>query len=574
MSTVAFDTETRGLNWFDPDERAFLASWADADGEYVADLSDPEQAIKFVNALESADTLVCHNLSFDAHMVRATLGYDVLANGHTCEDTDLMSRVIFPEGQRAGERGGHGLKNLAKVYLRADAADSEDAIKELAKSAGIKLKSTGGYYDTWRAYPAEMERYALQDARHTYDLYQLLSGKLNNGSARCYDLERQVAPVLIRAEEHGVAIDQQAVINLKRLYEAQLYETQDILEKELGEEALGGPGSEEALLEALQKLGVPLHRKTPTGQLATNIYALQEFEQEFWQLATLSEYRQASKFLSTYIGPMVDRDTVHPSFRQCGAWTGRMSCTRPNMQNIPKRAGKEMRAMFVPREGYSFVVCDYDSIEVRLLAHYLNDSGYRELISDGLDPHAWMAANIHGGAVEDYHKGTDGEEARNIAKNTLFAIVYGAGAPRVSDMNKITRDEAKALISKIKASLPRYNRLQGRIRKKIQAQGFVNTLFGRKNPVSRDKAYVGLNALIQGSAADIMKQGLVNVDEAVREHGARPLLVVHDEIVVEAPSEYAEEVLMDTEHALRDAYDLDPPLAVTGTVVHDNYASA
>ena len=116
--------------------------------------------------------------------------------------------------------------------------------------------------------------------------------------------------------------------------------------------------------------------------------------------------------------------------------------------------------------------------------------------------------------------------------------------------------------------------LNSRLRKKIESVGYVNTIIGRKNPVNKDKAYVGLNALIQGSAADIMKQGLVNVDTAVRDLGGTALLVVHDEVVVEVPTEYAEECARRMEQALTSAYPLNPPLSVEGGVVHDNYANA
>jgi DNA polymerase-1 len=572
---IAFDTETRGLDWFRPECRAFLATWADEDGEYVADLSDEEQRALFLNALDEADTLVAHNFSFDAHHVREVTGVDLTTNGWELHDTDLMSRVLFPEGQRKGERGGHGLKNLATVWLRADAAHGEEEIEKLAEQIGTKLKGgDGAYYDVWRAFPDAMEYYAKLDARYTYDLYERFRTEWTEESRRCYELEQRVLPILVNAERVGVALDREAVRALHHQYQEVQRSLRSALSEQLGEAALGGRGSEDALLDALGSLGVPLHRRTDSGKLSTNQFALQEFEDDFPVLAQLSEFRQANKFLSTYIEPMLDRETVHPSFRQCGAWTGRMSCTRPNMQNIPKRAGKEVRSMFVPREGHAFVVCDYESIEVRLLAWYLGDDGFRQLIADGHDPHAWMAANIHGGSPDDYRKGTDGQPLRDVAKNTLFAITYGAGAPRVADMNKISKEQAKTLIRNIKGSLPGFHRLNKRIRSKIEASGHVTTLFGRKQPVRPDKSYVGLNALIQGSAADIMKQGLVNVAEAVAPLGGIPLLVVHDEVVVEVPTERAQEALALTEAALVGAHDLNPPLAVTGSVVTTSYADA
>lgn len=574
MSTVAFDTETRGLRWFDPAERAFLGSWADAEGQWVADLSRSAPTDQMLDALSGADRIVAHNLSFDVHHLREATGFDVLLCQGELHDTDILSRVLFPEGQRKGERGGHGLKNLASVYLDGDAGDPEKHILELMESIGTKKAKTGAYYDVWRAYPDVLEHYAAMDARFTHDLLPVLEAKLDDKSRRCYRLEQRVMPVLIRAEQRGVHVDPKAVKQLHKTFLKRQKQLRGELEDSLGETALGGDGSEDALVDALLGMGVPLYRKTDTGKIATNKFALQEFEADFPVIEEFLEYRTVNKFLSTYIEPMMDRDVVHPSFMQCGAWTGRMSCRSPNMQNVPKAAGKEVRSMFVPREGHAFVVVDYESIEVRLLAYYLGDAGFRQLIEDGHDPHAWMAANIHGGRVEDYHKGTPGQPTRDQAKNTLFAITYGAGAPRISDMNQIPREDAKALISKIKASLPGYHRLMKRIRSKIETVGHVTTLFGRTQPVSREKSYVGLNALIQGSAADIMKQGLVNVDEAVRDLGGVPLLVVHDEVVVEVPQDSAAEALRRTEEALIEAYDLSPRLAVSGSVVTTSYADA
>ncbi len=480
---IAFDSETRGLSWFNEDERAFLATWADADGEYQADLSKPRETARFLSAIKRADVLVAHNFSFDCHHVREATGHDILdtpkyrAGKQVLADTDLMSRVLMPEGQRKGEMGGHGLKNLSKVFLRADADGAENHIKEMAKAIGLRtLKQQGAYYEVWRAYPEAMEKYARDDARFTYDLYQKFLSKFTDELRAVYDLEMQVMPILIRAEQRGVRLDPVAVEKLTRWAKRERNRLQKYLIAEFDEQALGGEGSDAALIEALQKIGVPLHRTTPTGQLATNKFALQEFEDDFPQIGALMEHRRMELFLSTYLEPAAGREVIHPTFFQCGAWTGRMSCARPNMQNLPKHGGdkmaREARSMFIPRAGHSFVVADFESIEVRLLAFYLGDQGFRDMIEMGLDPHAWMASNIHGGAMEDYLKGTSGEELRAAAKNSLFAITYGAGKRRIGDMNKITEDEAKRLISTIKGSLPGYYRLNDRIRRKIASCKF------------------------------------------------------------------------------------------------------
>jgi DNA polymerase-1 len=374
----------------------------------------------------------------------------------------------------------------------------------------------------------------------------------------------------------------------------------DSLSVILGPEALGGAGSHEALLEALLGEGIPLHRTTETGGLSTDKFALQEFAAEFPVVAEYQEFRTTEKFLSTYIEPMVGTTEVHPSFRQIGAWTGRMSCMRPNMQNIPVRAGNEVRECFVARPGFKLVVADYDSIEMRILAHYLGAAGtpYRDLINGGFDPHAYMASQLYGGKPEDYFKGTPGEKQRAVAKNSLFAIVYGAGGKRLCDMNDLPTGppmkadaweirngipgyyeggpsyaQGKALARQIKSNVPGYGALMKRVRAKVEGTGFITTLLGRKQALARDKGYIGMSALVQGSAADVMKMGLAAADPIIDNHGGHILLVVHDEIVAEVPEGQAEAALAGLRHALETAVELDPPLLTSG-VICDNYGQA
>jgi len=574
MTKLAFDTETKGFGWYDG-ETAFLGSWADAKNEYVANLLTADGAQEYENALKSAGTLVGHNTSFDVHQTRATLDYDILSQGAVLHDTDIKARIAIPTGQR---KGSYKLKDLTATFVNEEAKAESEAIDEMAKSIGVSLKETPeAYYLVWRAYPDVMELYAKKDARYTYDLDTYLDTQLDPAD-QSYGIEQEVIPILTQAEATGVKIDQEVVQKLKAEYEALEQEAREPLIETFGsEKALKGEGSKQALLDALLELGVPLYRKTKSGELATHKWALQEFTEQFPILDTLMEWRKYDKFLTTYINPVDGRDVVHTSFKQCEAWTGRMSSARPNMQNIPKKAGKEARSMFVPREDHVFVVYDYDSIEVRLLAYYMANEAYRKLIREGLDPHAYMAGQIHGRPMEEFTKENATPEdrlLRDIAKNTMFAISYGAGAPRVADMNQIPKAEAKELIKKIKKSLPGYYRLNSRIRKKIESVGYVNTAFGKKQVVDKEKAYVGLNALIQGTAAQIMKRGLIQVHEATAHLGAIPLLLVHDEIVVECHKDAAEEVSALMPDALCTAFDCDPPLQVEGGIVTTNYADA
>lgn len=582
MSLLAFDTETRGLDWFNPERSAFLASWASEHDSGVANLDTQEGRESFLRVIEQADTLVAHNLPFDVHMLREKTGRDLLTTGQRLVDTAITARVVVPE-RRSGEdnEAGFGLDALSKTYLPAH--EQKINLDELAKAAGLRtLNKDGAYYELWRAYPQEFEEYARMDTVATRALLPKLEAKITERNRPVVELEREVQQHLIRAEQVGVRVDQSKVEPLKADYELRAEQSREAVVAVLGEDALEGDA---ALLEALLEHGVPLYRTTPTGkQLSTNKFALAEFADRFAVIDALQEYRTAEKFLSTYIGPMVGRDTVHTSFWQIGAWTGRMSCSRPNMQNIPVRAGSEVREVFVPREGHSFVVCDFDSIELRLLAYYLNREVFREKVARGDDTFAELAAHVapvlgydvdYGTDPDGYRKGAPGEKKRGDCKNVTYAITYGAGAKRVADMLGIRPAEAKAVVNTVKGWLPGYWDLagrDGRIPKKVRGSGYVTTIMGRKQPVNREKSYVGLNALIQGSAADIMKQAIILVAERTKHLGAVPILFVHDEVLNECPTEYAEEVLEIQQQAMIDAWDLNPPLAVSGTIAHNSYA--
>jgi DNA polymerase-1 len=608
LTQVAFDTETRGLDWWDG-QTAFLVSWADDKGSYVEEIEGG--APRFRAAVDKADTLVAHNLSFDVHQVRESLGLDLLQTGKRLIDTDLLARVAVPERRFAQKdaddedsgRSGYKLKDLAKTYLNANAKDAEDKISELAKAAGSKLKQAGGYYDVWRAYPKEMEDYALLDAEYARDLKPIFERKLTDNMRTAWGLEQRVTPSLIRAEQRGVATDQEVIERLHSEYAPMAEEAGARVTAALGEEALSGA---DAMREALLSHGVPLYQTTKTGLLMTNKFALQEFADDFPVIADLFEWRAAEKFLSTYIKPMQGREVVHPSFWQMGAWTSRMSCSNPNMQNIPVRSERgdtPVRACFVPRPGYCFVVCDYDSIELRLLAYYLNRPEFKQLIEDGHDAFAWLAAELDGGVMEDYVKGSPGEKRRSDYKNVTYAICYGAGGKRITDMLNLdpgpwydedhpaivaARARGRAwpkpgyqyaagreVANKVKKTLPGYADLagyKGRVRKKIDACGFVTTLYGHKQVISKDKAYIGLNALIQGSAAGIFKDGILATEAAVEHLDAHPVLFVHDEIVLECPIVNAEECLSLTIPAMENAYDLSPRLKVSGSIAYNNYS--
>lgn len=600
MTTLAVDTETHGLRWH-AGEDAFLAQWSDGTSNHYTVLKaedrewrdahgyGPEDALPmdretFQRALDGADTLLFANAPFDRHQLRTVLGYDP-AIGKEVHDVSLSSRVLHPQ---EGDWDHRDLESLAKRWHPDGGTKETDALREVAKRHKIgSLRKPEAHYKIWKAEPEVLEHYALMDAKLTFDLHPIFLGEMDAGQRRVYELERQVQTILTEAERIGVRCNQQRVSELKVQYERESEALYAKLVSELGEAALGGAGSKRALPEALLRLGVPLTKLNPSAEgvepiepqhYATNKFALEPFEHDYPVIRDLFELRRVNKFLSTYIAAYEGQDVIHPTFKQAEARTSRMSCTNPNLQNIPKRAGVELRSVMVPREGHSFVVIDYESIEVRMLAYYLGSREYRRLVGE-LDSHAWMASNIWGGKPSDYFKGTAGEPLRKLAKNILFAIIYGAGDDRVVAMLVDAGIDAKpgdgtALIRKITSALPGYKRLKSRVEESIALKGYISTIFGRHLPTHKGESYKGLNKLIQGSAAEVMKQGLVYADQLVRPLGGVPLLVVHDELVIEVPTENAAEAYKRAAAGMCAAADIQPPLSVEGGIVETSYADA
>lgn len=629
MTALAFDTETKGLRW-DAGETAFLVTWADAVSAHHEVLVDAWGAHEFLDALQqlrAGDRLWGHNLKFDLHQYRATTGFDILmwaeANGIELWDTHSLDQVLNPEGQRKG-RGGHGLKALDATYLEGKAGANDARLDELAKELGISLKSTPqAYYLIWQAFAREMEEYARQDARSTYDLGediflpQLAAAPEN--LQRVVQLERDVMPVLYIAEKRGVATDQEQVYAFRKQFEGEKRALEDRLSAELGtvpasesdyeELMLEGKGSTAYLREALQMAGVPLTETTDDGQLSTARWALQPLAAEYPVVADLFEWRRVKRFLNTYIDPMVDRPVIHTDFQQQEAWTGRMASRRPNMQNWPQRAGKEVRNVLVARPGHRFLVADYSQMEAMIIVRYLNDKNLIESIDGGLDMNSWMAAKIWGGGPEDWSKKgprAEGEISRKTARHTLYATLYGAGARKVSQQlpflspepfyeqtddglrDRATGafipqkpwkgglwprpgyqyDEARALIHKVKDALPGYGGFLKRLGQKIDKVGYVNTYYGRKNPVNPDKKYVAVAAIVQGTGADILKLAAVRARRMLEPFDAEIVMFTHDELVAEVPEAQAEAALGALVEAMEGAApDHVPHLRASGAIV-------
>jgi len=575
--TIACDTETSGLDWFDGDF-CFIATISDYDRDYLyrtkphPEACTVDEATADFNKLRrdilAADRIIFHNASFDIHVLvkeGVVSMEEVLAK--EIHDTDLLARCVL-----GAANGPFGLKHLATKLVDGEADASETAMMEamvalgLIKKVGQKKKPPGCYHTTWLSYPDLVERYALQDTRYTYDLYHVLMEKATDDDLTIYELERQVLPTIIRMEHTGTKLDIEKVDELQAKYEGVVKETGEKLFALNGYEEINWDANRE-VADFLIRNGVNLTQLTESGELAVHKWALEKFA-GVEVIDLFQEHQHAAKMLSTYTAPMKDRDTVHTSFWQIGARTGRMSSSRPNLQNIPVRSGPEMREVFVPRAGYVFLDADYSSIELRILSYYMGDPAFKRIVEDS-DPFLWLGEQVYGTADQEQWK-----VGRSPLKNGFYAMTYGAGGPKLASTigGGMTAQEGRDLAKHMKGALgPGYKQLNNSIQAQIKRTGYVKTIGRRTQHVDPDRAYVGLNALIQGTAADVMKQGLINAAEALKQFDAYPLLVIHDEILAECPAEHADEALDVLRAAMASATDLFP-LKVEGKVCVNSFA--
>jgi DNA polymerase-1 len=362
------------------------------------------------------------------------------------------------------------------------------------------------------------------------------------------DLEMPLIPVLLRMELAGIAIDEAFF----RVMRGRLVKELDLIQQEIFKLAGGDfnlnstPQLREVLFERLE---LPVLKRTKTGA-STDAGVLEELAEMGHEVPRLMmEYRELEKLRSTYIDALpqlVNPKTgrIHTSFNQTVAATGRLSSSDPNLQNIPIRTdiGREIRKGFVAAPGCVFLAVDYSQIELRVLAHFSGDPAFVTAFTKGIDVHRQTASVIFGVAVEDVTAGMRGQ-----AKTVNFATLYGQGPFGLARQLGISRDEAKEFIDTY------FRRFQG-VRQFLDQQvemarqeGYVETLMGRRRyvPELQSKNWnirqfgerVAQNTPIQGTAADLMKKAMIDVQVALDGSGARArmLLQVHDELLLEVP---------------------------------------
>ncbi|MCK9648106.1 DNA polymerase I [Haemophilus influenzae] len=563
---IAVDTETDSLDYMSANLVGISFALENGEAAYLPlqlDYLDAPKTLEKSTALSAIKPIlenpnihkIGQNIKFD-ESIFARHGIELQGVEF---DTMLLSYTLNSTGR-------HNMDDLAKRYLGHETIEFES----------IAGKGKGQL--TFNQIPLEQAtEYAAEDADVTMKLQQALWLKLQQEPTlvELYKtMELPLLHVLSRMERTGVLIDSNALFMQSNEIATRL----TALEEQAYELA-GQPfnlASTKQLQEILfDKLGLPILQKTPKGAPSTNEEVLEELAYSHELPKILVEHRGLSKLKSTYtdkLPQMVNSQTgrVHTSYHQAVTATGRLSSSDPNLQNIPIRneEGRRIRQAFIAREGYSIVAADYSQIELRIMAHLSGDQGLINAFSQGKDIHRSTAAEIFGVSLDE----VTSEQRRN-AKAINFGLIYGMSAFGLSRQLGISRPDAQKYMDLYFQRYPSVQQFMTDIREKAKAQGYVETLFGRRlylpdinssNAMRRKGAErVAINAPMQGTAADIIKRAMIKLDEVIcHDPDIEMIMQVHDELVFEVRSEKVEFFREQIKQQMEDAAELVVPLIV------------
>ena len=534
-SSVAFDTETTSLEVLDAEVVGMSFSYAAGKAYYVNVPQERNKSMEWIHAFkpfwESEETeKIGQNIKYD---ISVLLNYDVQIKGPLF-DAMIAHYLIQPDMR-------HNMDILAETYLNYETISIETLL-------GKKGKNQKNMRDIA---PKEVLNYAAEDADITFQLKGVFEPKLiETGVEKVFkNIEMPLVPVLARMEREGIKID----VHSLRSYSGELGETIIRLEREIIELAgrpfnVGSPRQLGGVLFDDLKLS-DKPKKTKTGQYATSEAILEGLRKKHPIIESILNFRELKKLKSTYVDALpelVHKKTgrVHTSFNQTVAATGRLSSTNPNLQNIPIRTqnGRKVRAMFVPAdENHVLMAADYSQIELRIIAALAEDEAMISAFKNGEDIHKATAAKVFEVPPEEVSR-----EQRSNAKTVNFGIVYGVSAFGLSQQTDMSRKEAKAAIDGYFRTYPGIKEYMDKQVSIARDKGYVETITGRhrylKDIESRNAVVRGhsernaVNAPIQGSAADIIKLAMIELDRSMRhaKMKSKMLLQVHDELVFDA----------------------------------------
>ena len=565
---ISFDTETDSLDYMRaqivgvsfaaaPGEAAYVPLGHDyAGAPHQLDRNKVLQALKPVLE-DMTKAKLGHHLKFDAHVLA---NYGIALNGQRF-DSMLESYVLNSVATR------HDMDASAVRYLGVKTIQFEDLTGKGAK------KITFNQVDVDRA-----AEYAAEDADITLQLHQAIWPQIEAvpGLKFVYEnIEQPLVPVLFRMERAGVLVDRGLLKTQSAELASRMLELQALAHKEAG--GAFNVDSPKQLQEILfGKLGIPVMRKTPTGQPSTAEDVLEELAETYRLPKLILEYRGMAKLKSTYTDNLplqINQSTgrIHTSYHQAVAATGRLSSQDPNLQNIPIRTqeGRRIRQAFIAPPGHSLVAADYSQIELRIMAHLSGDASLLRAFAEDRDVHQATAAEVFSTPLAEVSA-----DQRRSAKAINFGLMYGMSAFGLARQLGIPRGDAQKYMDLYFERYPGVRRYMEETRRQAREKGFVETVFGRRlylpeiqsrNAALRQYAErSAINAPMQGTAADIIKRAMIEVDSWLQSSRipARLIMQVHDELVLEVADEAVETIVGQTRTHMIRAADLSIPLKV------------
>ena len=508
-----------------------------------------------------------HNLKYDA-LVLENQGVSVAP---LTFDTMIAAWLVQPDSYNLG------LKELAETYLGVQMTHIEELIGKGKNQLTMD-----------RVPVSSVAAYAAADAEICLRLMPLLRERLEQVNAvRLFEeIEMPLVPVLGMMERNGVMLDVPFLQQMSHELTSRLFQIEKDIFQVVGYSFnLNSTQQLSKVLFETLKLEPPDRRKkTTSGHFSTSAGVLEELRDQHPVVEKILEYRELSKLKSTYvdalpqqINPLTGR--VHTSYNQTGSVTGRLASSDPNLQNIPTRTetGRLVRNAFIAAPGYRLLSVDYSQIELRIVAHMAQDEAMLAAFRAGLDIHAATAAAIYGVELEQVTK-----EQRRHAKAINFGLIYGMSAFGLHRSTGLTLAEAENFVKAYFQQFPGVKAFLDGLRRQAARQGYVETLLGRRryfpnlksnaNPALRAREErEAINAPVQGTAADIMKLAMVRLPPALKEAGlgARMLLQVHDELVLEVPENERDETVQVVRGIMENAYPLSIPLVTEARWGHN-----
>ena len=567
-SAFAIDTETSSLDTMTADLLGISLSCEEGEGCYIPIQHSyegmPEQ-LSLSTIVKTLGEAISNN---QTKLVGQNLKFDLpILNRHGIKvteflgDTMLMSYVLNSTGTR------HGLDRMAVHYLQYQPMKYEEVAGSASKQINFAQVEI----------PAATF-YAAEDADITFRLFNLLDKKLQKEPKLINLLKTLEYPMLkslLRVETNGAKIDTNMLAEYSKELGLKIDKLSKTAFKMAGEEF--NMDSPKQLVEILyNKLELPVLKKTPKGQPSTNEDTLQRLAEEYELPKVIIQYRGLAKLKSTYTDSLVniqhpDTKRIHTSYQQAVTSTGRLSSTEPNLQNIPIKTaeGRKIREAFVAEKGNVLISADYSQIELRIMAHLSGDKNLTHAFNNNIDVHSATASEIFDVPLEEVTT-----DHRRSAKAINFGLIYGMSAFGLTRQLGIPRHEAQAYLDTYFERYTGVREYMDSTKELAKQNLYVETILGRKLHVTEINASNGLrrqaaeraaiNAPLQGSAADIIKKAMIDVDEWIGEDNPniKMIMQVHDELIFEVKKDFAEEALTNVISLMESAVKLDIPLIV------------